>query len=245
MNKLTILLVLINISPLVKAADVADPVVDFKSMEHVNPGCPINSECSKTSGKAILKWENFISKINEKNKVKKLTQYLLSHGLPLDFLTKKEAKVSLDPIMWNSRCKIHNPKNNYNSVYKGRKFLKKIPRSDHLKFTPITTYFEGREKNYLIPYQDQPILISKGRIVTLRDYDDFYYQIGLNPNGSISIENIPTKIINLALRKKINEIECPKKMDINEAYFSKSYCQKIYDIDLKKLITLQYGWSCP
>ncbi|MFT6630184.1 MAG: hypothetical protein ACJAS4_000118 [Bacteriovoracaceae bacterium] len=244
MKVILILILIFSIQSLL-AADVADPSTGLGSIGHEIPGCPINSSCSVNSGKAIVNWEKFLKTINEKNKVKKLKTYLKKHGLPLDFLTKKETKISLDPIMWNSRCEIHNPKNRHQNIFKGRKFLKTISKSEHMIFTPITVYNGKTELKYLIPYQDQPVLIKNGKIVTIKDYDDFYYQLAISNEGEISIENIPPSTIRFAHDKKLTEFKCPTEMLIDNTYFKKSYCQKIYDLDKKKLVTIQYGWSCP
>jgi hypothetical protein len=242
MKSLTLFLLLI---PSVYAADVSDPATGLDSIVHDFKGCPINSSCSENSGKAVLHWENYLKKTNEKNKNKRLMAYLKKDGLPIDFLTKKETKVSLDPIMWNSRCRAHNPKNRHQNVYKGRKFLKKITKSEHMIFTPIIIYNGKEEKNYLIPYQDQPLLIKNQRIVTIKDYDDFYYQLSISSEGSLSLENLSSQEISYAHDQKVTDIKCPTKMELNETYFKKSYCQKIYDLDKKKLVIIQYAWSCP
>ncbi len=226
------------------ANTIVDPVMEFKSMEHENPGCPINSECSKHSGIKILKWEKFINKTSGKNKTAKLNQYLNTNGIPLYFLTHRDSKIALDPIMWNSRCKHHNPKNPNNNIFKALKFFKEIPPSKHAIFTPVIVYEGTKEIKYNIPYQDQIVLLDGNEILTLKDYDDFYYQLKISPKGNLKVSNISSKLINKALDRKVTETKCPTKMKIDDTYFLNSYCQKILDIKSNKLKIIQYGWAC-
>lgn len=214
-------------------------------MVHEYPGCPINSYCSEDSGKLILKWEKMINSISPKNKHKKLKAFLSEQGLPVEFLTTKESKVPLDPVSWNSRCKIHNPKNPNNNIFKAFKFFNNSPKSKHTIFTPVTLYDGVKKINFEIPYQDQIVLIKNNQAVLLKDYDDFYYQLGITPDGKYSIVNLPYKVVKKALSKKIKEVKCPDKMDIDNKYFAKTFCQKVLDLDTNTLKTIQYGWSCP
>lgn len=227
------------------ANSVTDPILEFKDMQHEFPGCPINSDCSKRNGEKIKHWESFIEKLSEKNKVKKLKTYLTSHGLPLEFLSQKKSKIALDPILWNSRCKNHNPKNPNNNILRALKFFKEIPTTKHAVFTPVIIYEGTKEHKYQIPYQDQVVLLNGDQIITLKDYDDFYYQLSVSQDGKLNIENISPTMINTALDKKITETKCPTQMSYKKDYFLKSYCQKVYDIKSKKLKIIQYGWSCP
>ena len=72
----------------------------------------------------------------------------MENGIPINFLTKEEAKISLDPVIWDSRCRIHKPKNPNDNVLKAMKFLKKLPSSDLYKFSPIIVYDKTSFKNY-------------------------------------------------------------------------------------------------
>lgn len=228
-----------------KANDVADPVFKENEFNHVNPGCPINSQCSKATGKKVLHWEKFLKTIDSKNKTEKLNSYLKKYGVPLTFLAPIEAKIALDPIMWNSSCRIHNPKNPNNNIFKSVKFLKKLVKSDTLHFTPVRVYYEGEHKDFLIPYQDSLVMIDQSELVTLRDYDDFYYHLSIHQSGSLKIKSYSSDAIDLALDKKVAEVECPKTMNFNSTYFAKTYCSKIWDNSAKKLRIIQYGWACP
>jgi hypothetical protein len=214
-------------------------------MKHENPGCPLNSECSKESGKLISTWEKLLKSTNEKNQYKKISTFHKEHGLPIEFLTTQKSKIALDPVLWDSRCRLHNPKNPNNNILKGVKFLKNSPKSEHVIFTPITLYSGTEKVLYEVPYQDQPILIKNNKIIVLKDYDDYYYQLAIGPNGKFEVANLPHTLISKALSQKIKETKCPEEMKFNDNYFKKTYCQKILDLDTNSLKTIQYAWSCP
>lgn len=217
----------------------------FDTLMHENEGCPINSFCSKDSGKTLKSWEDHISKISEKNKVKKLNQFKKKSGLPIIFLTNEKAKTAIDPIMWKSRCEIHNPRNPSSKKSKALKFFKNLPKSDLVVLTPVRVYDGLNITDYKIPYQDQVNFLKNGKIILLKDYDDFYYQIAVDAKGGVEVVNHSHKLLNLALDKKVTETKCPDSMTIDKSYFAKSYCQKVLDLDTNDLKIIQYGWTCP
>ncbi len=212
---------------------------------HNNAGCPLNAICSKTMGTQIKKWEKLIANTTEKNKVKNLSAYHQKQGLPIHFLTTIDAQVALDPVMWSSRCKFHNPKNPHRNVYKAMKFLKSSQKSKLINFTKIWLY-DGKEKiTYYLPYQDQVVLIQNNKLVVTKDYDDFYYQMSFARDRSFQITNLPHATIRKALDKQVKEYKCPDTVDYDDKYFSNTYCQKVLDLDTNKLRTIQYTYSCP
>ena len=217
----------------------------FDSLLHENKGCPVNSICSKASGELLIKWEKNIEKINQKNKVNLLNNFKVKHGIPIQFLTSMKGKKALDPIMWNSRCKKHNPRNPNNDIYRGIKFFKSLPKSDLTVLTPIRVYDGNKKLDFTIPYQDQVYFIKNNQLVILKEFNDFFYQISVDQNGKISIVNHPSSLINLALDKKVSDQQCPDQLEFKEVYFSKTYCQKVLDLDTNDLKLIQYAWSCP
>lgn len=217
----------------------------FDVLLHENKGCPINSYCSKSSGKKLKTWEDLIENITEKNKISKLKSYQKKHGFPLQFLTTEKAKEKLDPIMWKSRCDLHNPRNPNSRISRALSFFKKIPNSELTKFVPVRVYDGGSKVDYKMPYQDQVNFLKDGKIVLLKEYDDFFYQIAIDPKGEITVVNHSYQLINLAMDKKVAETKCPAPLKIDETFFAKSYCQKILDLDTNDLKIIQYAWSCP
>ena len=227
--------------------DVIDPVFDEESMEHKNPGCPINSVCSKKAGETRLKFLKLASGLTKatKLKVKKLNQFLKTDGLPIQFLAEKDISEKIDPIMWTSSCKFHNPKNPNNAIMKAEKFLKEIKQVDDLSFTPLRVYLEKSELDFLMPYQSSIIMLDGDRIITLNDYEDLFYQLSISSKGSIKVVNYSSQIVNEALAKKISEVKCPKEMEFDDDFYRKTFCAKLWDHKSKKLKTIQFAWACP
>lgn len=224
------------------AVDVVDP--KYQVMEHPNPGCPINSECSKTSGKLMQAWTTLTEKTNAKNTTKALKNFKQKNGLPIQILARKDIYQKADPILWNSRCEIHNPKNPNKTIYRGYLFLKKL-KHDQAVFTTVDLY-EGKKKTrYNIPYGDQISVIKNNQLIVLKDYEDFYYKLAISPNGDFQPVSLPNSLVQKALNRKIKEIECPDEQEIDEDFFKKSYCQKVLDLDTNRLRLIQFSWSCP
>ncbi len=218
---------------------------EFDKLQHENTGCPINTSCSKKMGTALSKWEAFIKKTHSKNQFNKLQVFFKNNGIPLYFLSTKEAKISLDPIIWDSRCRFHIPKNPNNRIVKAMKFLKKLPKNSLYNFTPLIVYNGKDEMNYRIPYEDYPFAIKDERLFFIKDYDDFYYYYSVDKEGNLQIENLNQKLVNMAMDKKQDNIKCPTSMKFDDKYFSQSFCQKIQDLKTKELKIIQYAWSCP
>lgn len=224
----------------------AEPL-QFDELVHENKGCPINSSCSKASGQKRLDFENLIKNLNEKkeNHTAELIKFHKEHGLPIQFLTTQKAKIALDPIIWSSRCDFHNPRNPNQDVLKAEKFFKKLPTAEQVVLTPIVVYNGSKKTTYHIPYGDQVSFIKNDKLVLLKDYDDFYYQIAVGVDGEFEVVDHSLTLTNMALDKKIPDIKCPEEMTIDKKYFSRSYCNKTLDLDSNDLKIVQYAWSCP
>lgn len=224
------------------ANNVMDP--KFKSYEHENPGCPINSECSKESGKKLEAWLKVLEGAS-KDKIKTLNKFKNENGTPIQILARKEIFEKSDPILWNSRCSVHNPKNPNNTIYRGHLFLKDKLDHEVAKFTPVYLYNGTNKTAYHIPYGDTVSLIQNEKLIVLKDFEDNFFKIAIAKDHSYEFIDIPAKTMRTALAKKIKEIECPEKLEINEDYFERYYCQKVLDLDTMELRTIQVGWACP
>jgi len=213
-------------------------------IEHEFRGCPINSICSKKMGEKLLDWEKVLKKTTIDNRLKVLKSYNSKHGIPLQFLAKKEVMEDIDPVMYSSNCKLHNPRNPNNNIYRSTQFFNELPSSKDIVFNKVILYDENEKIEYKLPYHDQVILIKDNKLVSIKDYDDYYFQYSIDPKGKVDLVNFPYSIIEKANHKNIRDAKCPEKMDFNDSYFEKTFCQKIYDIDSNKLKMIQMTWSC-
>ena len=236
------LLFLLITSSFCFAQDLIDP--GFQKFEHQNPGCPINSECSPASGMLLQKWTKMLD-ANPRNLAEAINKFQKKHGSPIQVLAKKSIYQTDDPILWNSRCPLHNPKNPNEAVFRGLLFIKNKLQHKVAKFGMVSL-FEGESKiDYSIPYGDQVTLIKNNSLVILKDFEDHFYKIAVKPDGSFQAVDIPSKLINKALAKKIKDHPCPVKQTADGTYFSQVYCQKVLDLDTNQLKTIQLSWACP
>lgn len=224
------------------AVGVMDPKV--QEFEHENPGCPINSNCSKDMGILLNQWLKVLE-TGKSDKVKKLNLFRKKYGSPIQLMGRKEIYENADPVMWNSRCKFHNPKNPNNTVYRGFAFLKEKINLENAVFTPVFVYEGTEKKEYRIPYGDSVALIQNDELIVLKDYEDHFYKIAIKPDGNYRFLEIPNPTTRRALAKKIKDYKCPEEKSADKVYFDKYFCQRVLDIDSNQLKTIQVGWSCP
>lgn len=219
----------------------------LRSFEHENPGCPINSICSKKSGNLLVKWEKLLGIMHIKNRKKAINSFHKLNGSPIHFLSKKQIhKENKEVVLWNSRCRIHNPKNPHNAIYKGIIFTSKVPKIEGITLDTIRTVVNKKVIEYKVGYEDRPIFMKAGRLFFLNDFEDYFYQSSIDLMGNIKIENIRQTIFTRAQSKMVKEVPCPKELkpERNPLYTS-NYCQNILNKDTGKLITININWSCP
>ena len=210
--------------------------IKFEDLKHPNKGCLENSICSKHNGLMINKWR----KLKDK-KTQKIEQFRQIEGLPIQFLTKKENFLSLDPVAFKSRCKQHNSKNTNQQIFKAITFLRNNPKSNKLIFTKVLR----RKKNisYEIPYGEQPLLLKDNKVFFVRDFEDIYFNMSVSQDGMWKVENLDSKIIKSAILYK-EPSKCKRMLNNNE-YFSSSYCLNIWNTNTKKTEQIEVSWSCP
>ncbi len=243
--KIPISIMLLLSSSVVCSQDFSDSSIRMRTLEHTHYGCPINSICSKAMGTKILKWEKLLKSTNTKNQLKKIRTFQKRYGLPFQFLTTHDHYQESNMAMWNSRCTHHNPKNKHNTIYKGMSFLKKIDNSKANRFNKVILYRKKKNLTFNIPYGDHPIFIKNNSLVFIKDYDDYYYQIAVRTSGAYSVVDHPYSIVQKALGENIKSVKCNSEIEYDQAYFKKSYCQKLFNIDTGKLETIQMTWTCP
>ena len=114
-----------------------------------------------------------------------------------------------------------------------------------MTLAPFRIYDGNNKVDFKIAYQDQVSLIKNGKLVVLKDYDDFYYQLAYDSSGDFEVINLPLNLLKMAMDKKIPDIKCPEEMKVDKKFFKKAFCQKILDLDTNDLKLVQYAWTCP
>lgn len=250
----------------------------YSDLMHENPGCPENSICSKAMGEKIKRWEDFLSALKAKRTTNnsqltnaaRLEKFRKEHGIPVMFLANKDSVLSLDPLLYNSRCEIHNPKDKSKTIFKAMQFFRNDPESKSAQLDPVSAYplptskqaekksgiikkvKNQKEISYRIPYQESPIMIQNGALILAREYNDFFYYVSFAENGKWKVVSPKQELISKALQSMEN-IPCPKE-SYAESYtdstgpnknYLKSFCKKIYNADTKTMSGVRMPWSCP
>lgn len=216
--------------------------ITYVDLIHENPGCPENSECSKPNGIKLLEWVKTLKTYSNNPKILslQLERYRKKNGLPIMFLAEdtKELKLSIDPIIWDSRCRHHNQKDKV-KIIKAMKFFRNNPKTEKIKFTQVKV----GKKIFEIPYGDQPLMIWKKGLILIKDYEDYLYHLSIKESGNWKILYVPSRLIKKGRVSK-NNIKCKEKAKPNK-YFLGSYCSKIWNEDKKDYEIVEIQWSCP
>lgn len=225
---------------------IAQPIKEkIRIYEHENKGCPINSLCSKSNGELMLEWERVLELSNPKAQKKSVSEFIKNNGLPVIFLSKKSLKEKHDVILSASRCRIHNPKNPYNALYKGIIFSKSIPTIDGMLTDEVHVFDDKNVKTYRVAHEAIPLFIKDQKLHFLEDFEDNFYQTSVDSKGNIQLVDLPQRLYGQAQSKKIKEIACPEQKKDKKDFYNSTYCQKIWNIDTNKMQTIQVYWSCP
>lgn len=218
--------------------------ITYGDLAHEHIGCPESSECSAQNGLKIKQWLKILSAYNKDPKVlaTAIERYRVKQGIPVTFLAydTKQLKQSVDPVIWDSRCRHHSVKGK-TKIIKGMKFFRNNPKSKDIIFTNV----KMGKKNFKIPYGDQPLLIWKGGLIIIKDYDDYLYHLSISTNGKWKVKYVPAKIIKKGRISK-SSVQCKErpKTKPNE-YFLGSYCSKIWNEDKKDYEIIEQQWACP
>jgi hypothetical protein len=208
--------------------------ITFGDLLHENPGCLENSLCSKENGKKILLWKKV-------NTVKEIESFRKNIGLPIQALMRAKDTKTIDPIIYNSRCKKHNPKDPSKKILKTVLFLRNNPSSDKIIFTAVLN--KETNKTYYIPYGEQPLFFKGGSLHFINDFEHMSYGLRIDKNNKWKAIEISSVEIRKALMAK-EEVKCKKTMKPS-SIFEGSYCSKIWNADTKKTVVIEQSWSCP
>jgi hypothetical protein len=101
--------------------------------EHQYKGCLENSECDQVMGLQLGRWKDLINKVkDEKMDASKKSQFMelfrAKYGIPVEFYTIQKSQQGFKPLLYNSHCKEHNPKEPKAKVLRGTAFLKSLTK---------------------------------------------------------------------------------------------------------------------
>ncbi len=216
---------------------------------HANKGCPENSLCSPTSGIKHARWLKAIDQtlsMTSQRRAATLEKFRKNYGLPVLFLTTEKAKTALDPILWTSRCRHHNPKEKVLKIFKAQQFFVNNPKSKLVELNPVKIEIgKGKaikNKIFHLPYGDQPLLIQNGKLVVTKDYEDILYHMSVDSKGGWKVVYIPSQLIRKAMHER-EKVKCETKLKPGKFYLS-NYCNVIWNADTKRVQKVEQVWSC-
>ena len=251
-----------NVIPL---PDTSEKSLTYEDFAHANRGCPENSECDEVMGKLLQQWKQLTTRWAElpaAQKLKEMQEHLKKHGWPVEFYTKTAAKSGLNPAFYSSPCPHHNPKDApLNRIWKGLAFLKgmeagqiiasrgdtefKLKPSELLYLQPVYVLTEGRPaEKYLLPLDERPIFLEKGKLRVLVESEDQYVILGVGLDGPWEVQLPPEEGLSAYFDDR-EEVACPADAPKPEApWFQKGHCQKIMNKDTGKTVIAQFFWAC-
>lgn len=215
-------------------------------LDHINPGCPDESICSKETGiKASIWKENLRNYLQNHLSEKELNNILTQkEAFPVNIWADAEAiKSNLNLALWRSPCKQHQDKNNPIDI--GEIYLKSIKNIPHIIYSKIIYNNTKEIKAIALPRGDAPIAIFNDHFYYTKDDDGLFYGLLISQNGELKISK--TK----SIKKYPREVSCPKEMSelfLKEApslnFYKGSFCKEIWNNDKNAYETILVGWSC-
>lgn len=264
--RLTYLLIFITLSvsaqnkPRIQVIPNPQSPEDF---DHEFKGCPENSECDQVMGHMLSRWKVLTGKLKEINDPKKnalaVEIFRSKYGIPVEFYTTQKSQVGFKPVLYNSPCKEHNPKDQKEKVLKGIAFIKAIsnekaiiwrdqsqielPLKDNMSPQPVKVYYDKGPVVYQLPLNEQPLFIKNRELYFLREDDGLYFTMKVSENGDWKIENLDMTQLS-AWEDKREEVTCPNDLDKAPENFNINFCKTVWDVDAKKAIPVKMYQGC-
>lgn len=214
-------------------------------IDHPNPGCPTNAECSPNAGRLLSKFKTLLTKQDWKG----LKKFKEEHGIPLDVWSKGNLDNGLKDqtlISWDSPCENHMKSENGPinlSLYFSQN-LTSLKDKKHILLRTLLINDEKEEK-LLGLREGSPLYFSNSGAHYIRDTGGEYYEVIISKNGRLDIAKPKQP------QQYPKTITCPeniilsaKKSILEKDLYRGLYCQQIWNKDLKKYQTIVQGHSC-
>ncbi len=263
--RITLLLLLLTFEaqaqnkPRIEVLPNPQSIEDF---DHEFKGCPENSECDQIMGHMLNNWKEMIKRLKALNDSTKvgpaLELYRSKYGIPVEIYTTHKAQASFRPAIHSSNCKEHNPKSG-EKILRATLFIKslsttkaliwrdqsqiELPVIDHLMPQPVTVFYDSGPETYLLPLGDQVLFIKNKELYVLREDNDLYYALAINPKGEWKIASIDMTQLS-QWEEYRQEIECPGEKAKPTNVFMYYYCKTVMEADTKKILKVRYSQGC-
>lgn len=232
--------------------------------DHQFKGCLENSECDLAMGLQLTRWKDLLSKIgDEKVEASKRAPYIelfrAKYGIPVEFYTLQKSQQGFKPMLFDSPCKEHNPKEGP-KILKGTAFVKslskekavvwrdqvqiEVPTGELLLPQPVMVYEGATVDTYQLPLGDQPMYIKNKDVHVLREEDGFFYMLQVSLNGDWKIESVDSAKLS-KWEDHRSEVTCPKdKKKLDFRVFGIEFCKTVWNEDLKKTQVVKMHQGC-
>lgn len=227
---------------------------------HPNLGCLENSECDPVMGHQLNQWNKIIKDKERANREKRLAlaKHLKERGIPTEFYTAEKANPFFKPLLFNSHCRNHNPKEGVKTlhatafiksltpqkalIWRDQTQIEYVP-NEMLVAQPIKVYFDEAPKIYLSSLDDQPLYIKDGKLYILKEYEDEFFLLEIDQQGQWQIVDLDITKLSFYEDKKIH-MECPKAIGPHPKEFEVRFCKGIWDESQSKLIPVEMYQGC-
>ena len=180
------LLVFFIVSPYLQAVTTIKVLPETSMPQefiHQNPGCLENSECDQVMGHQLKRWSDLLENplMRGKAKGELLDKHLKESGIPTEFYTIQKVERFFKPMLFNSHCRNHNPKEG-EKILRGTAFLKSLTPekaiiwrdqtqiefrpNEQLVAQPLKVYFSEVPTTFMTSLDDQPLFIRNNKIYT-------------------------------------------------------------------------------
>jgi len=204
--------------------------------EHLIPGCPHGSECTKEMGQYLLKFESSYKK-------KKELSYLTKNGIPFEVWFMSE-NINKPKALWDNHCSPG--KNHTIGILIVKKSLKNLlSNKNNVTRRAIFRDSPNKYTTYHMPRTHLPLHMSGQKLIFQKSFNSMYYNFSLDLNHKI-------RVIKSSMPQKSPEtVTCPQDL-VNKFTFDKrekeifkgKMCQKIWNKKSKRYQTFITSWDC-
>lgn len=238
---------------------------NIEDFDHQFKGCLENSECDQVMGMQLTRWKNLTNKLKEDSmdgakKAKFVELFRSKEGVPAEFYTYQKSQQGFKPMLFDSPCKEHNPKDRTKKVLKGTSFVMglskdkatiwrdqaklEIPVGELVIPQPVAVYNGATPVVYQLPLGDQPLFIKNNLLHILREDDGFFYDLTIAQDGTWKVDYLDFSKLS-DYEDKRSETTCPKDATkLAPAMFGVEFCKNIWNEDLKKSVVVKMHLGC-
>lgn len=232
--------------------------------EHQFKGCLENSDCDQVMGLQLSRWNDLIKKLKANHpqgpmKTQFLELFRAKYGIPVEFYTRQKSQKAFGPLLFNSPCKEHNPKEG-EKVLRGTSFIKslssekallwrdqsqlEVPVGDLIIPQPVIVYDHSSKVTYQVPLGDQPLFIKDKDLYVLKEAEELFYILKISQTGEWKIVDLDLSELS-TWEDKRTVVDCPKSEKLTSPeVFGVGFCKQIWDEGQKKLVLVKMHQGC-